>query len=131
MTRPASRYPTELELEILKVLWRDGPCAVRQVRGALAEGGRELAYTSVMTIMNIMVNKGYLARKKQGPSYVYRPRVTERTTAGKMLRDMVNRVFDGSAAALVVNLLESTEVDEDEISKLREVLDGVPEESRR
>ena len=121
MARPASRYPTELELEILKVIWRDGPSPVRHVRDGLV-GFRKLAYTSVMTIMNIMVQKGYLARKKVGLGYVYRPRVTERTNARKMLTDIVKRVFDGSASAVMVNLLETSDLDEVEIKKLRKLL---------
>jgi len=121
MGRPSSKHPTELELEILKILWRGGPLPVREVRDALATV-RKLAYTSVMTVMNIMVDKGYLSRKKEGASYVYRPRVTERGTARRMLSDLVDRVFDGSAAAVMVNLLESAELDETELRELRALL---------
>ena len=121
MARPRSRHPTELELQILQVLWRSGPAPVREVRDDLAPR-RDLAYTSVMTIMNIMVDKGYLSRKKNGPSYVYRPRVTEKATSRRMLRDLVTRVFNGSAMAVVVHLLESSDVDEAEIRTLREML---------
>ena len=124
MARPASRYPTELELQILKIVWRLGPLPVRQVREALAPG-RALAYTSVMTIMNIMVEKGYLSRRKEGPSFVYRPRVTEKGTSRRMLKDLVNRVFDGSAVAVVVNLLETTDVDEKVIKELRGILERI------
>jgi len=98
MTRPASRYPTELELEILKVLWQDGPSTVRQARDALAEV-RELAYTSVMTVMNIMTRKGYLKRKKNGRSFVYSPRIAEAETKHGLLGDVVERAFNGSARA--------------------------------
>ena len=119
MARPASKHPTELELEILKVLWRSGPLAVRQVRDALA---RDLAYTSVMTVMTIMLDKGYLIRRKEGASYVYRPLVTEQATRGQMLEDLVQRAFDGSAAAVMVNLLESADLDDAELSELRSLL---------
>lgn len=119
MARPASKHPTELELEILKVLWRSGPLTVRQVRDALA---RDLAYTSVMTVMTIMLDKGYLIRRKGGASYVYRPLVTEQATRGQMLKDLVRRAFDGSAAAVMVNLLESADLDEAELSELRALL---------
>ena len=122
MARTSSRHPTELELEILKVLWRDGPQPVRHVRQALADF-RRLAYTSVMTVMNIMVDKAYLARRKQGPSYVYRARITEKATARGMLRDMVDRVFDGSATAAMVNLLDAGELKAEEIAALRELID--------
>ena len=121
MARPASKHPTELELEILKVLWRDGPATVRQVRDALA-GFRDLAATSVTTIMNIMVEKGYLARRKAGASFAYRARVTEKATTRRMLRDLLDRAFDGSAAALMVNLVEAADLDADEIARLKALL---------
>jgi len=123
MTRPASRYPTELELEILKVLWREGPCAVRRVREALAEGGRELAYTSVMTMLGIMTRKRYLRRAKDGRSYVYSPRVAEAETKKGLLGDVVERAFDGSARAVMLSLLELGDVDEAELDELRALID--------
>jgi predicted transcriptional regulator len=122
MARPASRHPTELELRILKVLWREGRATVRAVRDALAAGGRELAYTSVMTVMNIMARKRYLSRARDGGSFVYRTRVEEEDTSRRMLRDMVRRVFGGSPAALVMNLLETADVDERELEVLREMV---------
>lgn len=122
MAKRSSRRPTELELEILKILWQGGPLTVRKVRDALAPV-RELAYTSVMTVMNIMVDKGYLARRKDSPRYVYRPRVSEKATTGRMLRDLVNRAFDGSASAVMVNLLRTADLDRAEIERLRELLD--------
>ena len=121
MARPASKHPTELELEMLKIIWRDGPSTVRQMQDALAST-RKLAVTSVLTIMNIMVDKGYLSRKKEGPAHVYRPRISEKTTSRKMLKDLVNRVFDGSTEAVMVNLLESADLNQTEIRKLRRLL---------
>jgi len=121
MARPASRHPTELELEILKVLWRDGPATVREVRDALA-GFRDLAYTSVMTIMNIMRDKGYLKRAKQDGSYVYRPRVSEKVTTRRMLGDLVDRAFEGSAMAVMLNLLETSDIDGEELEQLRTLI---------
>jgi len=121
MARPGSKHPTELELEILKILWRHGPLPVSRVRQAL-EPFRLLAITSVTTIMNIMVRKGYLSRERSTGSYVYRPRVSEHATAGRMLRDVVDRVFDGSAAVAVARLLETGELDEKELKRVRDLL---------
>ena len=101
MARPTSKHPTELELEILKILWRDGPLPVRPVRDALVEF-RDLAYTSVMTIMNIMTDKGYIRRAKKGSSYQYHAVKQRDRTAREMLGDVVDRVFEGSASAAVV-----------------------------
>ena len=73
MARSPSRHPTELELQILQVLWEKGPCAGREVQQALAPS-RRLAYTSVMTMLNIMTEKGYLSRKRADGRFLYRAR---------------------------------------------------------
>ena len=118
MARPASPPPTELELEILKILWRQGPSTVRQVREALAPV-RKLAHTSVITTMTIMVDKGYLARDADGGTHTYRARVAARSVRRRMLSDLVRRAFDGSAGALMLHLLDSADLKEDEIKELR------------
>ncbi len=82
MARPASPHPTELELEILKILWRDGPAVVQHVRDALAPE-RKLAYSSVITIMNIMTDKGYLSRVKDGKGYRYKARIKAKRPSGR------------------------------------------------
>ncbi len=127
MARQASKHPTELELEILKILWRDEPLTGRDVRDRLAET-RELAYTSVMTIMGIMENKGYVKRKKTGKAFIYSPRVTEAATKKRMLRDVVDRVYEGSTMSVVVNLLESADIDPDELEQLRALIRRKSEE---
>ena len=121
MARPTSRHPTELELEILKVLWREGPSPGRQIRDALA-GFRDLAYTSVMTIMKIMTEKKYVRRKKADGNFVYYARVTEETVSKQMLHDIVDRVFDGSAAVVMLNLLQTADLDEQELGQLRQII---------
>jgi BlaI family transcriptional regulator, penicillinase repressor len=121
MARPASKHPTQLELEILKILWRDGPANVRAVRDALA-ASRDLAYTSVMTTMNIMTKKGFLRRSKDGPTWVYHPRVTQKTTSRRMLGDLVDRLFDGSTALAMTNLLETSDINGEELERLRALL---------
>jgi BlaI family penicillinase repressor len=121
MARPTSRYPTELELEILKVLWRESPLPGRKIRDALADF-RDLAYTSVMTVMKIMVEKKYVRRKKVAGNFVYSPCVTEEASRKRMLHDMVDRVFDGSPTAVMLNLLETSDLDEQELKQLRKML---------
>src|SRR3974377_1587459 len=97
MARPGSEHPTELELRILKILWRSAPLPVREIRQALAEGGRDLAHTSVITTLNIMVRKRYLMRTRQANAFLFGPRVTRAGISKRMLLDVVDRVFDGSA----------------------------------
>jgi len=122
MARPASRHPTELELEILKVIWRAGPQPVTRVRDELA-GFRDLAVTSVTTVMNIMVRKGYLKKSKASGTYVYTARASEAATSRRMLKDVIERVFDGSAAAVVVGLLQTADLDDADIREIQGLLD--------
>jgi len=124
MARPASTYPTQLELELLKILWREHPATVRMVRDALAETGRDLAYTSVMTTLSVMYNKGYLKRKKVGMGYEYQPKVAREKTVSKMMRDLIDRAFGGSPSAAVLNLLKTTDIDKREMQRIRDLVSG-------
>jgi predicted transcriptional regulator len=141
MARPASKHPTELELAILNVLWRGGgskPMTGREIQEGLAGAGRELAYTSVVTVLNIMTRKGYLRRKKAAAGagvgggaagFAYQPSVTEKANAGRMLRDLIDRVFHGSSSAVLLKLLEESRLDAGEIARLRDVVDRKAAES--
>ena len=123
MARPASRYPTDRELEILKLLWETGPANVRQVRDALSRSGRRnLAYTSVMTVMTTMVEKGYLKRRKHGQGYAYTAQVQRSTTTGRMLHDLIHRAFDGASANVAIGLLKDSDLDSSHLQELRTLI---------
>lgn len=122
MARPATPHPTGFELEILKVLWRRGPSSVSEVREALA-GTRDPAYTSVMTILNIMVRKGYLARRRNGRAFLYRAKISEGGAIGRIVRDLVERAFGGSHRAAMVHLLEAGDLEGEELEELRRLID--------
>ena len=121
MARTASKHPTELELLILKVLWQLGAASVREVRDALAPV-RDLAYTSVMTMLAIMTKKGYVKRKKEGRSYVYQATYHEHKASSNMLRDVIDRLFGGSTAAVMQHLLETDDLDEVELKQIRQLI---------
>ena len=132
MARPGSEHPTELELEILKVLWAESPLPVREVRGRLAEqAGRKLTHSSVITMLNIMVGKGYLKRQKQGRSFFFSPTVAKESVAGGMAGDLLKRVFDGSASAMVLNLIETADLDADELAQLRRLISRKAKEQQQ
>lgn len=122
MSKTPDPKPTELELEILKVIWRLGPATVRQVRDELASV-RELAYTTVMTMMSIMYGKGYLARVKEGRTFIYRAIFREANASRSLLKDVVDRVFAGSASAVVQHLLETSDLNDDELRQIRLLID--------
>lgn len=121
MPRPATDYPTPGELEVLKVLWNRGPSTVRDVMGVLNRR-RKRAYTSVMSLLNVMTDKGLLHRRPHGRAFLYEAAVDEDETRGDMLRDILGRVFEGSASSLVAHLLEQSDPDEDELKAIRRTI---------
>ncbi len=123
MARQKSPYPTELELEILKVLWDESPLPVREVRSRLEAGAdRPLAHSSVITMLNIMHRKGFLSRRKSGKAFFFSPKVKKENVTAKMMGDLLSRVFEGSPAAMVLNLLETNDLDADELGELRQLI---------
>jgi predicted transcriptional regulator len=122
MSRPKTPYPTAGELEILKVIWSDGPSTVRQVLDRITRS-RKPAYTSVMSLMNVMVDKGLLARKPSGRAFIYSARVREQPTLRKMVADLAHRVFGGSAERLVAHTLDQTEPSSKELDEIQRLID--------
>ncbi len=122
MPRPASEHPTELELKILQILWEQSPLPVREIRDQLAGGGRDIAHTSVITTLNTMFDKGYLKRKKQGKAFLFSPRIEKEHVSRRMLGDLVDRVFDGSATAVMLSLFGQSDIDESELKELKRLI---------
>lgn len=113
---------TEVELEIMKVVWELERCTVREVYETLREQKR-IAYTTVMTMMNILEKKGHLSKQKQGRAFIYEPVRAKSQVISSMVDDFVGRVFDGAARPLLLNLVKDhkiTQKDLEEISKLIE-----------
>jgi BlaI family penicillinase repressor len=121
MARPRQESPTPAELEVLQVIWDRGPSTVREVMRVLNQQ-RPRAYTSVMSLMNVMTEKGLLTAKPQGRAFVYSARVSQARTRSKMVRDLLSRAFDGSANALVTHLLEQAKPDGKELDEIRETI---------
>jgi predicted transcriptional regulator len=122
MARPASNRPTDAELAILRVLWERGPSTVREVYGALPRG-KPAGYTSVLKIMQIMLDKGLVARDEDARSHVYRSAVPREQTQRQMVGDLLERVFSGSARALVMQALSAKKASAQELSEIRKLLD--------
>jgi len=114
--------PTAAELEILQVIWKRGPSTVRQVHAQL-EGGKKTGYTTVLKLMQIMAEKGLLERNEDQRAHVYRA-VTEREqTQSQLLDEMLDRVFGGSAAQLVLRALSRKSSTPEELAQIRRMLD--------
>src|ERR1700728_722901 len=119
--RPPSKTLTDQELEIMKIVWVRQTATVRDVYEALLER-LKVAYTTVMTMMKILEQKGYLNRKQVDRAYVYRPAQPKNQVIGKIVRDFVNRVFNGSAEPLLVHLIEDRGLTGDEIEEIRRLI---------
>jgi len=131
MARTRSQHPTELELEILKILWEESPLPVREVRARLeSRADRPLAHSTVITMLNIMYDKGFLKRKKDGKSFLFSPKVKKDRVTGGMMGDLLSRAFNGSPAAMVLNLLETTDVDADELAEIRKLISRKSKEKK-
>ncbi len=122
MPKLPSEYPTELELRILKILWETSPLKVREVRKLLAEQGHDIAHTSVISMLNTMCDKGYLERYPQGNAFLFAPCVSREQIHSGMLHDLVERVFDGSAEALMLSLFERETLEDSELRRLRKLI---------
>ena len=115
--RKRSTTLTGQELEIMKVVWERGAATVREVYEALLER-RKVAYTTVMTMMKILEQKGYLKKSQVDRAYLYRPAQPKRQVIGAMVRDFVNRVFNGSAEPLLVHLVEDNQLTAEELEEI-------------
>ena len=109
---------TEPELELMKLVWDLDRPTVRDVYETLLKH-RKIAYTTVMTMMNVLVDKGHLKRTRKDRAYVYRPSRPRSETVGAMVKDFVGRVFDGSAKPLLLQLVEDGGLSEKEVDELR------------
>jgi predicted transcriptional regulator len=120
-TPPKGKLLTEVELELMTLLWQLGEGTVHDVLRMLPSA-RALAYTSVSTVLRILVGKGILVVRKEGRGHVYVPRVSKAEYEATSLRHMVRHVFDGAPDALVRRLLQAEELDEQKLAAIRGVL---------
>ncbi len=120
--RPKSETLTGHELEIMKEIWPLGRATVRDVYEALRER-RTIAYTSVQTMMNVLETKGHLRREAGDKAQIYVPTRPQQHVVRGMVREFVNRVFDGSARPLLVHLVKERGLTERERRELRRLLD--------
>jgi predicted transcriptional regulator len=112
---------TRLELKIMQVIWRLGASTVTAVQAELTP---PLAYTTVQTMLNILERKGKLRRTLEGRAYVYSAAVSEDKAVGQVLRDLVDRIFDGSSEDLVMSLLKTRQIDPRTLARLTRKFNG-------
>jgi len=118
--------PTDAELAILGVLWERGPSTVRQVHEALADT-RDTGYTTTLKLMQIMAEKGLVKRNETERTHVYSAVAGEEQTQRQLVKDLVDRAFGGSAAALVLRALSADDATDSELKEIRKMIDDYRE----
>jgi predicted transcriptional regulator len=125
MRKPSSTL-TPQELSIMKVVWRLETPTVRAVYEALRKT-RPIAYTTVMTMMNVLEDKGYLEKKSNGRAHVYTPTKPRHQVVGAMVRDFVDRVFDGASAPLLLHLAKDSRLTERQRKAVQRIIEEIDE----
>jgi predicted transcriptional regulator len=120
MVKRASKRPTDAELGILRVLWARGPSTVREVAQAM---DREGAYTTILKFLQIMTDKGLVTRDDSPRTHVYTAVSSEGQTQQQLVRDLLDRAFDGSAAKLLMQALATKKASRKELDEIRKLLD--------
>jgi BlaI family penicillinase repressor len=126
MPRNPSSRPNDVELAILRVVWNRKTCTVRDVHEAL-RAERNTGYTSTLKMMQVMCEKGLLKRDDSQRPQVYRPAIPQEQTQKKIVRDLVNTVFGGSARKLVMQAVQSHKISREELKEIRNLLDQLEE----
>jgi BlaI family penicillinase repressor len=114
--------PTESELEILQILWEKGTCTVREVHEIL-ETRKEAGYTTTLKLMQIMHEKGFVERNTTSKTHIYKAIINQQKTQQHLVNKMIDNVFNGSAARLVMQALGNQSASKEEIDSIKEYLD--------
>ena len=121
---PAPRQPTRSELEILRVLWSQGPSTVRAVHSTLGPE-RGAGYTTVLKLLQIMTEKGLVTRDESSRSHIYKAEASEEATQSQLVGDLVDRAFGGSSLNLVMRALSERRATPEELDEVRRLLDNL------
>ena len=122
MPRKPSKTLTDAELRLMQALWDGGPMTVAQVVEALPKS-EKVAYSTVLTTLRILERKGYLRHEEQGRAYIYEPLVGREEAQRSTVRQLVNKFFDDSPAALVLNLIENEELDAQDLARVKRLIE--------
>lgn len=128
MARKKSLTPLgETEMEVLQLVWELGEATVNDVRDRILED-RDVAYTTIMTVMKNLAEKGYLTYEKEGRTYVYEPARPPEEVRHSLLAELMGKVFEGSASALVQTLVQNEELTADERAQIQSLIEQMEEE---
>lgn len=127
MARPASNQPTEVELQILRILWDDGPSIARHIHNAL-QRTKKTTYSTTVKMLSVMLDKALVRRNDTASPQVYRAAVSRDSAGKRLVKDLVDKVYDGAAMSLVLHALKSAKASPDELQEIRRLLDEMEDQ---
>jgi predicted transcriptional regulator len=122
MPRPSSSQPTEVELQILRILWELGSSPVREIHRRL-EADKGTNYSTTVKMLSVMLRKGLLKRDEESQPHIYRPALSREMTGKRMVHELVEKVYGGSTMSLVLQALSAGKATKEELDEIRRLLD--------
>lgn len=122
MSRAGPFQPTEVELQILRVLWDLGPSPVREIHAQL-NAAKGTNYSTTVKMLSVMLDKGLVRRDESASPHIYRAAVTRDSAGKRLVKDLVDKVYDGAAMSLVLQALKGAKASPDELAEVRRLLD--------
>ena len=129
MARSVSAQPTEVELQILRILWQSGGSTARQVHNGLAKQ-KKTTYSTTVKMLSVMLGKRLVKRDETASPQVYRAGAGQEVTQKKILKDLVEKVYDGSAMSLVLQALSSGKASPEELAEVRRLVEKMEGKKR-
>lgn len=123
--------PSDRELEALKVLWQNERATVREICDAISRGGDDLAYTTVLSLLQVMEQKGLVSHERVGKAYVYLPKVQRAPTFRTIASTLLHKVFDGAVDEYLIHALDSRSISNEELQKLEQLLASAKKNPRK
>ncbi len=121
MARPSSTQPTEVELSILGILWEQGPSTARQIHNIIIQS-RETNYSTTVKMLSVMLEKELVKRDDSQRPQIFRAAASQKRTQTKILKDVIQKVYDGSTGSLVLQALSSQKATKEELAEIRKLL---------
>ena len=128
MPRPSSSPPTEVEMQILRILWDLGPSPVREIHRRL-EAAKGTSYSTTVKMLSVMLEKGLVTRDEKAQPHIYKAAITRDRAGKRLVRDLIDKVYNGSAHSLVLEALSAQRATQEERDEIRRLLDKMEDKS--
>lgn len=123
MARRKSTTLTEVELEFMRIVWSREEVTTEDIQNTLGENDRHLTDGAIRRVLAILMEKGYLSRRRQGIGFFYKARVEKESAYGSIFRDLLNRAFDGSGSLMIASFLDTVDIKRDELDQIKRLIE--------